>query len=249
MFTFSITNHKGGVGKTTTSVNLSGMLAAKGKKVLLVDMDPQANLTSAFGLPEDNSTLYDALMSGKKLDVFEVEPNLFIIPGSLKMADAEVELGNKIAREQKLKKLLSTYGEVFDFVIIDCPPSLSMLTVNSLVASDGILIPLEARYFSTKALDSINRICGEIKDNFNKDLRIVGMFFNSYDPREKLTQGAESQVRHLYNGIVMNSKIRKNIALSECSTPPNNTHIQNYDSNSNGANDYRELTEELLKRI
>lgn len=249
MITISITNHKGGVGKTTTAINLAGILASKGKKILLVDMDPQANLSSGLGYSEENNSLYSTLVKNKELVVFQKEDNLFIVPGSIKLADAEIELSSKIAREQKLKKALAPFQDNFDICIIDCPPSLSLLTVNSLVASDSILIPLEARFFSLTALDSITRIHSEVRDNFNANLKIVGMFFNAYDPRLILTKTVKEQVEKRFGSVLLKSTIRTGVALSESVTPPNCTHILDYAPTSNGKADYTALTEELLKLL
>lgn len=249
MHTISITNHKGGVGKTTTSINLAGVLARKGKKVLLVDMDPQANLSYGLGFSEENNSLYESLVKNKELVIFQKEENLFISPGSIKLADAEIELSSKIAREGKLKKALSPFASRFDICIIDCPPSLSLLTVNSLVASDSILIPLEARFFSLTALDSISRIYAEVRDNFNSNLKIIGMFFNTYDSRIILTQTVKEQVQLQYGNVLLKSTIRSGVALSESVTPPNCTHILDYAPKSNGAYDYLALTEELLNKM
>ena len=249
MHTISITNHKGGVGKTTTSINLAGVLARKGKKILLIDIDPQANLSSGLGFDEENNCLYDTLTKDADLKIYEREDNLFIIPGSIKLADAEIELSTKIAREQKLKKALKPYQSKFDLCIIDCPPSLSLLTINSLVASDSILIPLKAEFFSLTALNSIDRIYNEVKENFNSDLYIIGLFFNSYDKRLILTQNVKLQVEQQYGDVLMKSAIRNNIAISECITPPNCTHIIDYDPKSKGAEDFSKLADELIKKL
>lgn len=249
MYTISVTNHKGGVGKTTSSINVAGVLASMGKKVLLVDADPQANLSNGLGFSEENNSLYAALVKGTPIEIFQKEENLFVVPGSIKLADAEIELSSKIAREQKLKKALAPYSDTFDICIIDCPPSLSLLTVNSLVASDSILIPLEARFFSLTALDSITRISTEVRENFNQNLKIIGMFFNCYDSRLVLTKTVKEEVEIRFGNVLLKSTIRNGVALSESVTPPNCTHILDYDPKSNGAIDFLALTKELLSLI
>lgn len=250
MYTVSIINHKGGVGKTTTAINLAGCLARNGKNVLLVDLDPQANLSSGMGFFDDeNDAMYKVLTSNQNITIYEKEENLSVAPCSIKLADAEIELSSKIAREQRLRKALEPVQDKFDICIIDCPPSLSLLTVNSLVASDSILIPLEAKYFSLSALDSITNIFIQVKENLNPELEILGLFFNAYNPRLVLSQDISEVVTKRFGNALLKTNIRTNVAISEASTPPNSTHVFEYAPKTNGAADFNSLGTEILNRI
>lgn len=250
MYTISIINHKGGVGKTTTAINLAGSLARDGKKVLLVDLDPQANLSSGMGFFDDeDDAMYKTLTSNKELTIYEKDESLSVAPCSIKLADAEIELYSKIAREQKLRKALEPVRDKFDICIIDCPPSLSLLTVNSLVASDSILIPLEAKFFSLSALDSITNIFIQIKENLNPKLEILGLFFNAYNPRLILSQNVAEEVIKRFGDALLKTNIRSSVSISEASTPPNSTHVFEYAPKTNGADDFSSLGKEILNRI
>ncbi len=244
----AVINHKGGVGKTTTAINVGAGLAKHGSKVLLLDLDPQANLTNGLGFADDEENIYTSLLKGSPLTFEESSENLFVAPGSLKLADAEIELFSQMAREQRLRKVLDKQN-TFDYCLIDCPPSLSQLTINALVACDYILIPMKAEYFSFTALNSITNIYEAIKENFNPKLEILGLFFNDYDKRKSLSKGLAKEIENNFGDTLLKSSIRSNVALSECVTPPNCTSIFDYDSNSNGAFDYGKLVKELIKRL
>ena len=244
----AVINHKGGVGKTTTAVNVGAGLAKQGNKVMLLDLDPQANLTNGLGFADDEDNIYSSLLKGSPLSFEESSENLFVSPGSLKLADAEIELFSQMAREQRLKKVLDKQN-TFDYCLVDCPPSLSQLTINALVACDYILIPMKAEHFSFTALNSITRIYEAIKENFNPKLEILGLFFNDYDKRKSLSKGLAKEIETNFGDALLKSSIRSNVALSECLTPPNCTSIFDYDHNSNGAFDYGKLVNELVKRL
>lgn len=250
MYIISVINHKGGVGKTTTAINLAGSLARNGKKILLVDLDPQANLSSGMGFfDQEDEAMYKTLVNNGELSFFDKEENLSVAPCSIKLADAEIELSSKIAREQKLRKALEKVQKQYDICIIDCPPSLSLLTVNSLVASNSILIPLEAKFFSLIALDSITNIFTQVKENLNPELEILGLFFNAYNPRLILSQNVAQEVTKRFGDALLKANIRTNVAISEASTPPNSTHVFEYAPGTNGAVDFNTLGEEILNRI
>ncbi|NTU99049.1 ParA family protein [Candidatus Falkowbacteria bacterium] len=244
----AVINHKGGVGKTTTVINVGAGLAKGGAKVLLVDLDPQANLTSGLGVSDQEEDLYLSMVKGKSLTIVEHSPNLFVSPGTLKMADAELELFSMLAREQKLKKVLDKQSG-FDYCLIDCPPSLNQLTINALVACDYVLIPMTAEFFSLKALSSITSIYQAVKENFNSSLEILGLFFNEYNKRTSLSKGVSKEVESSFGEALLNATIRNNIALSESVTPPNCTSIFDYAPDSNGAFDYNKLVKEIKKRL
>lgn len=246
--TIAVINHKGGVGKTTSALNIAGGLAKKGNKTLLIDLDPQADLTVALGCSDQNDNLYETLINGKSFVYEKIEEDLDLVTSSLKLADAEIELFSQMAREQKLQKALNRKNG-YDYIIIDCPPSLNQLTINALVAADYILIPLVAEYFSLKALNSIVKIVEAIQNNFNSNLKVLGMFINDYDKRQVLSRGVKDAVEDQFEGALLETTIRGNIALSESVTPPNSTHIFKYAPSSNGAKDYGNLVEELLKRL
>ena len=252
--TISVINHKGGVGKTTTAINFAAAIARTGKKTLLIDFDPQANLTMGLIQAEiysnikDNTLIYDALMKGEDLQVIDIEDNLDLIPGSLKMADAEIDLISSMARETKLKKALKKIKE-YEVIVIDCPPSLNLLTINSLVASDYVLIPYLADYFTLNSLESITKIFNQVKDNFNDNLEILGMFANKYNKQINLSKMVRDQVETQFGSVFLKTCIRQNVALSESITPPHSTHIFNYSEKSNGAQDYAELLKEIEVKL
>ncbi|MFV0598965.1 MAG: ParA family protein [Bacteroidales bacterium] len=247
MKTITILNHKGGVGKTTTAINLAGALEQKGFKILLIDADPQANLTKGLGVEENNS-LFNALVNDVSMEVVQVSDNLFVCPSSIKSSDIETELLNKIARENKLNKALKPLADAFDFCIIDCPPNLGLITINAINACNEVLIPMEAKYFSYVGINSITNVIEQIKENFNPNINILGLLFCNYNPQLVLSKELVQQVEQQYDNV-FETKIRQNIALSECSTPPNSTHIFNYDEGANGAKDYMSLAKEVLGRI
>lgn len=244
----AVINHKGGVGKTTTAINVGAGLAKDGAKVLLIDLDPQANLTSGLGFSDEEEDLYLSITKGKTLNIIEHSQNLHVCPGTLKLADAEVELISMMAREQRLKKVLEKQSG-YDYCLIDCPPSLNQLTINALVACDYILIPMTAEFFSLKALNSITNIFNAVKENFNPSLQLLGMFFNEYNKRVSLSRGVSKEVENTFGDTLLKSSIRNNIALSESVTPPNSTSIFDYAPDSNGAFDYKKLVQELKKRM
>lgn len=242
----AIANHKGGVGKTTSVASIGLGLSLKGYRVLLLDLDAQANLTSFFlkETEEDRPTIYDSLVSGKPLPVIEVGKNLDIAPSGLEMARAEGDLNGKIARERLLTLLLEPIRGEYDYILIDCPPSLGIVTTNAFVASTDIYVPLTAEALPLKGMRMLEEYIGAIRV-IKKDLRITGVFITRYNNRN-LNNVVDSQIKKAYEGVVFETRIRENISLAE--VPLSGGNIYEYAPTSNGANDYKSLTEEIIAR-
>ena len=254
MSIISVAIQKGGSGKTTTSINLAAAISQMGKSILLVDMDPQANLTQSLGFRDVlNQTVYHQLKqlaSGQHVDVNECilrTGQLSIIPASLELANAEIELVSVYGRENLLKKLLSPLTDRFDYILIDCPPSLGMLTVNSLTASNLVLIPMQAEYLPFKGLESFMLIFKKIRQQTNRDLQVLGIVVTKYDARKKMTHNVMNMLTSQFREHMFKTKIRPNIALA--AAQENGLDIFRFDRTSNGAYDYLSLAEECLERI
>lgn len=250
----SIANFKGGVGKTTTAINLAAGLKNLGKKVLLIDVDPQANLTQSLGVVDDEleSSIYTVLRKeafGEKTKLTDALVNtsgLDLIPSSLDLASAELELASVYGREQILSQLLKPLKK-FDYVFIDCPPSMGMLTINALVASDLVLIPLQAEFLPLKGARSFLKHF-ELVRKLNKKLKLLGFVLTKYDQRKKMNQQVkEALEKEFSEGQVFKSRIRTNIALANAQEK--GMDIFNYEKRSNGAIDYSSLTKEFLSKI
>ena len=249
----SIANFKGGVGKTTTAINLAAGLKNKGKKVLLIDVDPQANLTQSLGLKDEiENSIYTVLRNealGEKTKLTDVLINtsgLDIIPSSLELANAELELASVYGREQILSQLIKPLKE-YDFVFIDCPPSMSMLTINALVASDFVLIPLQAEFLPLKGARNFLKHF-ELVQKLNKKIKLVGFVLTKYDPRKKMNrQVKEILEKEFSNDKVFKTHIRTNIALANAQEK--GIDIFSFDATTNGATDYHNLTIEFLKKM
>jgi len=242
----AIANHKGGVGKTTSVASIGIGLSLKGYRVLLLDLDAQANLTSFF-LPEteeERETIYDSLIQEKPLPINEVGKNLYLVPSGLEMARAEGDLNGKIARERLLNLLLDPVREEYDYILIDCPPSLGIVTTNAFVASTDIYVPLTAEALPLKGMRMLEDYIGAIRV-IRKDLRITGVFITRYNNRN-LNNVVDSQIKRTYEGVVFETKVRENISLAE--VPLCGGNIFEYAPTSNGATDYRNLTEEIIAR-
>lgn len=243
----SIINHKGGVGKTTTTVNLGGALTQKGYRVLLVDLDGQANLTMSLGLNSDlNETIYSSMKSGKDFPVYKNKEGLEIVPSCLDLSAIESELINEPGRELILKSLLANIRERYDYILIDCPPSLSLLSLNALTASDGIIIPMQAQYLAMRGMDKLVNIINKVKSRINPSLYIYGILITMYDGRTNLNKSISEVVEETFHGKVFSSYIRNNISLAEAQA--NGKDIFHYDSKCNGAADYMNLCNELTKQ-
>jgi len=244
----TITNQKGGVGKTTTTVNLSAYLANEGKRVLLVDLDPQGNSTSSLGVEKSELTrsLYDVLVN-------EVHPQdvlketkykgLHIIPSTQVLAAAEVELVSELAREYKLKQALEKVADRYDYIILDSPPSLGILTVNGLTASDKVLIPVQAEYFALEGLSQLLHTVQRIKSSLNPQIDLLGVLLTMYDKRTVLARQVEQEVKKHFPGKVFDVIVPRNIRLAEA--PSFGKSIFGYDRLGKGANAYKSLAKEV----
>lgn len=242
----SISNHKGGVGKTTSAINIGAGLNLLKKKVLLIDLDPQANLTQSLGLTNEAINIYGALRGEYKLQPIEIFKGLDVIPSTLDLSGAEVELSSEPGREYILKELIEPLRASYDFIIIDSPPSLGLLTINSFTASDEILIPLQAQYLALQGLAKLVEVVDKIKQRLNKGLKVGGVFITQYDSRKVLNRDVVDTIQAHFKDEVFKTKIRDNIALAEA--PSQGLDIFRYSSKSNGAEDYLALSKEVLKR-
>lgn len=247
MKTISIMNHKGGTGKTTSSINIGAGLAKKGLKVLLLDIDSQANLTEGLGKGDPELSVYDSIRENKKLPILHVTENLDLVPSSIDLLGAEMEIVSKIGREQILHKLLKPIRSEYDYIIIDCPPSVGLLTVNAMVASDTILLPLQGEYFAYKGVDRLLGIVKEVRDNLNDKLEIGGVFITQINPNRILTKTIVEKLTEDLQDKVFDAKIRINVALAEAQLQGQT--IFEYAPESNGAKDYEMLVDEILNRL
>lgn len=242
----SIANHKGGVGKTTSTASIGCGLALRGKRVLLIDLDAQQNLSFTLTQNEDpDLSVYDALVKDVALPVVKVKDNVDLVPASLELARAEIDMATKIAREGILRSLLEEHLEKYDYVLIDCPPSLGIVTTNALVASDELYIPLTAEAFPLKGLTMLDDVVSEVRKRVNPKLELGAVFFTRYNNR-KLNKEVVRMIQDRYGDKVFKTKIRENIALAEM--PLSGQSIFEYDVKSNGAKDYLSLVDEIIVR-
>lgn len=251
MITIAVTNQKGGVGKTTCCVNLAAELGRLAKRVLVIDADPQGNCSSGLGHDRETSdaTLYDILIDGKKaIDVIgETEwEGVSLIPANINLAGAEVELSSAISRESRLKSTLEEIRENFDVVIIDCPPSLGLLTLNALVAADRLLIPIQCEYYALEGVGQLARTIELVKQYLNPELTIDGVVLTMYDSRIRLANDVVNEVKENFREVVFDSIIPRNVTLSEA--PGYGKPIGYYQRNCKGAEAYQSLAEEVESR-
>lgn len=244
ILTFS--NHKGGVGKTTSTVNVGAGLSYLEKKVLLIDMDPQANLSQSLGIENPETSIYEALKGDTELIPVNIKTDLDIIPSSLDLSGAEIELSTEPGREYLLKELLEPLMDKYDYIIIDCPPSLGLLTVNALVTSHEVYIPLQAEYLAIKGLTKITEVIEKIRKRLNKDLIIGGVFITQYDNRKVLNRNVATTIQDFFGDKVFQTKIRDNVSLAEA--PAKKVDIFRYDPKCYGAKDYLSLCLEIIDK-
>ncbi len=247
-----IANQKGGVGKTTTAVNLSASLAVAEKRTLLIDMDPQGNASSGLGLvsKEISQSIYQAIIEKIPLNILmrDTELNfLKIIPANIDLIGAEIELVPMADRELRLKAAIQDFRKEFDYLIIDCPPSLGLLTVNSLTAADSVLIPLQCEYYPMEGLSQLLKTIELIKENLNPSLKIEGILLTMFDKRNNLAHQVSDEIRKHFGQLVFNTVIPRNVRLSE--SPSFGKPIILYDADSKGAESYLNLAKEIMNHF
>ncbi|MEY8517698.1 AAA family ATPase [Lachnospiraceae bacterium 29-84] len=247
----AIANQKGGVGKTTTAINLSACLAEKGKKVLTIDLDPQGNTTSGLGLDKDNldNTVYQLMLSECSIreSIVKTEfENHFLLPSDMNLSGAEIELINHPQREYILKNEVDYIREDYDFVIIDCPPSLNMLTINAMTTADTILVPIQCEYYALEGLSQLIYTINLVQERLNPELKMEGVVFTMYDARTNLSLQVVENVKNNLTTSIYKTIIPRNIRLAEA--PSYGLPINKYDSKSSGAECYRLLAQEVIER-
>ena len=249
----AIANQKGGVGKTTSCVNFSAYLAKMGKKVLLVDIDPQGNATSGLGIKKSGirKSTYNVLM-GEDLDADDIinktdVPGLYIIPSSINLAGAEVELVNMLSRESKLKEALQDLCDTFDYITIDCPPSLGLLTINALALADQVIIPIQSEFYALEGLSQLMNTIKLVKRSINPELEVCGVLLTMFDPRSLISNQIAAEIKKYFGDKVFKDFIPRNIRLSEA--PSHGKPILLHDEKCPGAKAYRSMVDEFLKRV
>ena len=251
-YVISVSNQKGGVGKTTSTINLSCCLAMKGYRTLLVDLDPQSNSTSGLGIYDksEHMTVYDIMTDStltKQAVVKTSFPSLSVLISDQDLSACELELVNEFGREYKLKEALDEVQEDFDFIIIDTPPTLGLLTVNALTASSGVIIPTQSEYYALEGLSQLIKTINLIKKRLNPSLDIAGLLITMFDRRNKLSKFVENEVRDYFGDKTFETMIPRNVRLSEA--PSHGIPCVLYDSKSTGARAYIKLTEEFIGRL
>lgn len=248
----AVVNQKGGVGKSTTAVNLAACLGERGSRVLLIDLDPQGNATSGFGLNKNQRELcvYNALLGdtdmAQIIEPVEIE-NVFVVPATIQLAGAEIELVSAMSRETRLKSMVESIVSDFEFVIVDCPPSLGLLTINALTAADGLVIPIQCEYYALEGLSKLLDSVRLVKTHLNPSLEVFGVVMTMYDSRTKLAQQVVEEVRDFFGEKVFRTLIPRTVRLSEA--PSFGQPVNMYDPSGKGALAYRELAKEVIDRV
>lgn len=248
---YAISNQKGGVGKTTTSINLAAYLAAAGRKVMLIDLDPQANSSTGLGIQQPVAqSIYEVLVQNgvalSDVAIPNTRPNLAVVPSTVDLAGAEIELVDAPEREFRLRKAIEQARRHYDYILIDCPPSLGLLTLNALTASDGVLIPMQCEYLPLEGLSQLLNTVKLVRARFNPTLEIGGVILTMFDPRTRLATEVVREVRQHFPKEVFQTVIGRNVRLSEA--PSHGKSILEYDPSSPGALAYRALAEEVISR-
>jgi chromosome partitioning protein len=242
----NISNHKGGVGKTTSTINIGAGLVGLGKKVLLIDLDPQANLTQSLGISNPEKTIYGAIRGDYALEPAQIIPGLEVVSSTLDLSAAEIEMSGEAGREYILKELIEPLKDRYDYILIDTPPSLGLLTINALTASGGVYIPLQSQYLALQGLTKLLEVVEKINRRLNKDLKVGGVFITQYDSRKVLNRDVVAAIKDRFKDLVFTSLIRDNVALAEA--PAVGLDIFRYNPKSHGAADYLDLCKEILQR-
>lgn len=243
----AISNHKGGVGKTTSALNIGAGLVKLKKKVMLVDLDPQANLTQSLGIKEAANNTYGVIKNQYTPEPIKISKGLFLLPSVSELSGAELELSSEAGREFLLKEVLEPLAAQYDFIIIDCPPSLGLLTINAFTAADFIFIPMQAEYLALQGIGKLLGLMDKIKKRLNPNLEIGGIFITQFDRRKLLNRYVCDTIEEHFEGKVFKTKIRNNIALAEA--PNEGVDIFSYQPESNGADDYLGLSKEILQKF
>lgn len=239
-------NHKGGVGKTTSTINIGAGLVELGKKVLLIDLDPQANLTISLGIPRQRYTIYESMRGDSELVPYTVRENFDVITSSLDLSGAEMELINEAGREFILRELIDPVREEYDYIIIDCPPSLGLLTLNALTTCHKVFIPLQTEFLALQGLAKIKQVIDKVKLRLNRRLHIGGVIATMYDSRKILNRDVVATIQKYFGDKVFKTLIRDNVALAEA--PAQRKDIFTYNKSSAGAEDYLALCHEIIER-
>jgi chromosome partitioning protein len=242
----SLSNHKGGVGKTTSTINIGSALNQLNKKVLIIDLDPQSNLSLSLGVVKASNNIYGALRNEYEIKPLEIMKGFDLIPATIDLAGIEIELSTKMDREYYLKEIIDPIKDNYDYILIDCPPSLGLLTLNAFTASDEILIPLQSEFLAMHGLSELIKAVKLINRRLNPNLFIAGIFLTQFDSRKKLNKDVFKDIAENFPNELFTTKIRDNVALADA--PSYKLDIFRFNPKSNGAEDYTELAKEIIKK-